>query len=218
VAPPAEFECGTGNNAGTVSEVSQAGSSLLRFRSAGVDRIAFVSVSEAPVLFIASTAAQAQGYKPGWIVSSLGQLAVIGGQSPSPQMQNTRGYGWIPSQDVPPSLAPAKNAAQKRCLSLLASQGVHPSTAADYGYAYNVCEAMFLYIDALKDDNGNPSGAAVSQAIAGIGTNFQSLLNLGGRSTFSNARRNDAPLEYREETWNGGCHCFKYTGPTYQMP
>jgi hypothetical protein len=218
MASPATFGCATGNNAGTVSEVGQAANTLLRFRSAGVNRIAFVAVSEAPVLFIAATAAQAQGYHPGWIVSSLGQLAVIGGQSPAQQMANTRGYGWMPSQDVPPALAPPKNAAQKRCLGLLGSQGVHPQTAADFGYAYNVCEPIFLYIDALKADGGNPSGAAVSTAIAGIGTHFQSLINLDGKSEFSSARRNDAPGVYREVAWSGGCHCFRYQGPTLPMP
>lgn len=217
-APPATFGCSNGNNAETVAEVGQASNALLRFRSEKVNRIAFVSVSEAPVLFISATAAQAQGYRPGWIVSSLGQLAVIGGQSPAAQMANTRGYGWMPSQDVSPALAPPKNAAQKRCLSLLASQSVHPQSAADFGYAYNICEPMFLYIDALKADNGNPSGAAISQAIAGIGTHFQSLINLDGKSDYSNSRRNDAPSVYREVAWSGGCHCFRYQGPTYPMP
>jgi hypothetical protein len=209
--------CSTGNNAGVTSEIGDLTNGLLKFRSAGVDRISFVAVSEAPVLYLASIAANAQGYKPGWIVSSLGQLAIIGGEAPMPQMQNTRGFGWLPSQDVPPAYAPKNNAAQNRCLSLLKSQNVHPRSAADYGYAYNACEAMFVYEKALQLDGGNTDGQAVSNAIGNIGS-FESTLNLEGKSTFTSARRNDAPLIYKPINWDGNCHCFRYGSQTYSMP
>jgi hypothetical protein len=209
--------CSTGDNASTTSAIGSLTSGLLKFRSAGVDRISFVSVSEAPVLYLASVAANAQGYRPGWIVSSLGQLAVIGSESPMPQMQNTRGFGWLPSQDVPPAYTPTANASQRRCLSLLATQNVHPRAATDYGYAYNACEAVFVYEKALKLDGGNADGQAISNAIGNIGT-FQSTLNLEGKSIFSAARRNDAPEYYKPVNWDGSCHCFRYGSQTYAMP
>ncbi|HEX3900578.1 MAG TPA: hypothetical protein VHW74_15575 [Mycobacteriales bacterium] len=217
VATTFTASCNTGNNAGATSAIGSLTSGLLKFRSAGVDRISFVAVSEAPVLYLASVAANAQGYRPGWIVSSLGQLAIIGGESPMPQMQNTRGFGWLPSQDVPPAYAPKKNAAQSRCISLLASQKVYPRSAADYGYAYNACEAVFVYEKALKLDGGNSDGQAISNAIGNIGS-FQSTLNLEGKSVFSSARRNDAPQVYKPINWDGGCHCFRYGSQTYPMP
>jgi hypothetical protein len=218
LAPAASFGCPSGSNAGATSEVGEATNALLRFRSEGVNAISFVSVSEAPVLYIGSVDAQAQGYHPAWIVSSLGQLSIIGGESPIPQMQNTHGYGWLPSQDVPPAYNPKPNASQTRCLSLLHSQNVHPQSAADYGYAYNACEAVFLYADALKRDGGNANGQAISNAIGDIGSSFQSTLNLGGKSVFSNARRNDAPMVFKPINWDGGCHCFRYGHATYSMP
>ena len=217
VVTPFTVGCGTGNNASTTSAVSGATNTLLKFRSEGVDRISFVSVSEAPTLYITSVEANAQGYRPGWIVSSLGQLAIIGGEAPTPQMQNTRGFGWLPSQDVPPAYAPKPNAAQKRCISLLRSQKVTPRSAADFGYAYSACEALFVYEKALSLDGGNSDGAAVSNAIANIGS-FESTLNLNGRSIFSSARRNDAPLVYKPINWDGNCHCFRYGSQTYSMP
>jgi hypothetical protein len=209
--------CNTGNNAGTTAAIGSLTNGLLKFRSAGVDRLSFVAVSEAPVLYLGSIAANAQGYRPGWIVSSLGQLAVIGGESPMPQMQNTRGFGWLPSQDVPPAYAPKANATQRRCLSLLHSQKVYPRSATDYGYAYNACEAVFVYEKALKLDGGNSDGQAISNAIGNIGT-FQSTLNLEGKSIFSSARRNDAPEFYKPINWDGSCHCFRYGSQTYPMP
>ncbi|HVX69761.1 MAG TPA: hypothetical protein VHA79_08740 [Mycobacteriales bacterium] len=210
--------CGTGNNAGTAAIVSGVTSALLKFHSAGVNRISFVMVSEAPALYIITTVAQTQGYYPGWIVSSLAQLAIIGGEAPKAEMRNTHGYGWLPSQDVPPTYNPKPNASQRRCVSLLRSQGVKPRSAADFGYAYNACEAVFLYEKALELTGADPDGAAVSSAIASIGGGFESMLNLNGRSTFSNARRNNAPAFYKPINWDGNCSCFRYGRQTYAMP
>jgi hypothetical protein len=217
VAAVTTVGCGTGNNAGTTSEITGLTNTLLKFRSKGVDRISFVSVSEGPVLYLGTVAAQAQGYKPGWIVSSLGQLAITGGESPIPQMQNTRGFGWLPSQDIPPQYTPKQNASQRRCLSLLHSQKVRPRAAADFGYAYSACEAVFVYEAALRADGGNTDGTAISNAIAHLG-NFQSTLNLAGKSVFSDARRNNAPMVYKPINWDGGCHCFRYGHQTFTMP
>jgi hypothetical protein len=210
--------CGTGNNAGTAATVTGVTSALLKFRSAGVNRISFVSVSEAPVLYVISTVAQTQSYYPGWIVSSLGQLAIIGGQAPKSEMRNTHGYGWLPSQDVPPRYNPKPNASQRRCVSLLASEGVKPRSAADFGYAYNACEAVFLYERALELTNGNSDGRLVSDAIGSVGNKFESMLNLYGRSTYSSSRRNNAPAVYKPINWDGTCSCFRYGHQTYSMP
>jgi hypothetical protein len=217
VAPPFTIACGTGQNAGLVSTVSSLTNALLRFRSEGVNRISF-ETAEGPALLLSSIEAQSQGYHPEWIVSSLAGLATIGGESPIPQMQNVHGFGWVPSLDVLPQYTPAKNAAQRRCLSLLHSQKEYPKAAADYVYAYDACEAVFVYADALKVDGGNTTGTAVSQAIASIGTSFQSTLNLDGRSDFSAARHNDVPMVYKPLNWDGDCHCFRYGSQTYTMP
>jgi hypothetical protein len=217
VAPTFSLGCGTGQNAGTVASVGQLTNILLRFRSEGVDRISF-QTAEGPVLLIGSIEAQSQGYRPGWIVSSLGGLALIGPQAPIPQMQNTHGYGWMPAQDIAPQYLPKPNAAQRRCLALLRSRNVHPRATADFVYAYQACEALFLYEKALKLDGGDSSGPAVSNAIAKVGSGFQSTLNLFGRSVYSPSRRNDAPTVYKPINWDGNCHCFRYGHLTFPMP
>lgn len=216
--PPFYADCASGNNAGAASEINSVANTMLKMRSEGVDRIAFVSVSEAPVLYIATIGAQSQGYYPGWIVSSLGQLAIIGGMAPKSEMKNTRGFGWLPSQDVPPQYNPKPNAAQKRCIALLHSQNIRPRSAADFGYAYNACEAVFLYEKALKLDGGNTALTAVSAAIASLGNSFESSLNLYGQSTFSASAQNNAPSVYKPINWDGNCSCFRYGSQTYPMP
>jgi len=218
VASSFEIDCGTGDNASESAEISELPNLVLQFKTAGVDRVMFISVSEAPELYGFADTAETQNYSPGYIVSSLAQLSILTGQLTSSQLQNVHGFGWLPSQDVSPSQYGAPNASQAKCLSDLRSQGIVPSAAADYGYAYNVCEAVFVYQDALGTDGGSTTGTAVSAAIARLGTSFVSTTDLNGSSVFSTAKQNDAPAVYRPIDWETACSCFEYTGSAYPMP
>ena len=209
--------CGTGNNASEANAVAGAGNLVLDFRTKRVDRVMFISVSEAPPLLVLAEAADSQHYYPDWIVSSLAQLALQEGQAPSDQLRNAYGFGWLETQDVSPSLYTRPNASQRRCLSLIKSKGVNPSSAADFAYSYSMCESMFLYEAVLARTHGNTTGSGVINALAGLGS-FQSVLNLDGASTFSVARRDDAPRYYRPIVWKDGCSCFVYTGRIFPMP
>jgi hypothetical protein len=217
VAATQDFGCGSGNNASTANEAASAGNALLSFRSKNVDRITFISVSEGPALLILSEAAESQHYYPTWIVSSLANLALQQGQAPADQLKNVQGYGWLETQDVSPSLYSKPNATQRRCLSLVQSQNVHPQSAADYGFVYSVCEAMFVYERALQVAHGNAAGSAIIGAVAAIGR-FESVLNYDGASMFGSNIRNNAPRIYRHVLYQSGCACFQYVGRTYSMP
>lgn len=212
-----DMGCGSGNNASQANAVSTAGNAIIDFRSKNVDSISFFTVSEGPALLVLAEAAESQHYYPKWIVSSLANLALQQGQAPSSQLKNVHGYGWLESQDVSPSLYSKPNPTQRRCLSLLESERVRPSSAADYGFAYSVCESMFVYERALQLSHGNSVGAAVIEAVARIGS-FQSVLNYAGASRFGYAIRNQAPRVYRHVVWQDNCACFQYVGPTYPMP
>lgn len=217
VASTQTFGCGSGNNASTANEVASAGNAMLAFRSKGVDRITFISVSEGPPLLILAEAAESQHYYPTWIVSSLANLAIQQGQAPADQLKNVQGYGWLETQDVSPSLYSKPNAAQRRCLSLEKSENIHPTAAADYGFVYSICEAMFVYERAIQLAHGNALGSRIISTVASIG-HFQSVLNYDGASMFSPATRNNAPRLYRHVVYQGGCSCFQYVGRTYSMP
>jgi len=217
VAAQQDFSCGTGNNASEANAVASAGNAMLSFRSKGVDAVSFFSVSEGPALLIMAEAAESQHYYPKWIVSSLANLAVLQGQAPANQLKNVEGYGWLETQDVSPSLYAKPNPTQRRCLSLVESENVRPSAAADYAYVYSVCEAMFVYERALQLAHGNAIGGAIIGAVQSIGR-FESVLNYEGASLFSPAVRNNAPRTYRHVVYAGGCSCFNYTGRAYSMP
>jgi len=217
VADVQNFGCGSGNNASQGSEVSQAGNAMITFRSKGIDRVTFISVSEGPPLLVLSEAAESQHYYPKWIVSSLANLSVLVGQAPRNQLRNVHGYGWLETQDVSPSQYSKPNATQRRCLSLMSSQGVQPKSAADFGFAYNICESVFVYEQALGRTGGNTIGTSIIAGVARIG-DFLSTLNYAGESTFTPSRRNDAPRVYRHVVYLDPCSCFKYVGGTMTMP
>lgn len=217
IAATQDYGCGTGNNASEANAVSQAGNAMIAFRSKQVDRVIFISASEGPPLLVLSEAAESQHYYPKWIVSSLANLSVLAGQAPRDQLKNVDGYGWLESQDVAPSQYSKPNAMQRRCLDLLKSENVVPSSAADYSFAYSICEAMFVYGQALDRTGGSSVGTSIIAVLAKVG-DFLSTLNYAGRSRFAPAVRNNAPRVYRHLVWQDSCSCFNYVGQLFQMP
>lgn len=144
--------------------------------------------------------------------------SILQGQAPAEELKNTRVYGWLPSQDVSPSLYDPPNSAQRRCYSYLKASGIKPVSPADYSYSQSICEAMFAYEAALGKTGGSIVGSSVVQSLDGLGTTFQSVFDLGGAALFTPARRNDVPRLYREAVWREDCSCFAYRGPTFPMP
>lgn len=195
---------------------SALSNAVLQFRSSNVDQVVFHSVSEGPPLLLFATSAESQGYRPGYLMTSLGNLDLLSGLLPASQLKNVNAYGWLPTQDVPPSRYGPRNASQKRCLALLKTGGVAPTAGQDYYYAYNVCEAFFLYERALAGTGGSTSGRAVVDAVSSLGTGFESLTNDGG-SLFSRDRP-DAPRAARRATFSTDCRCFSYSGAARPIP
>lgn len=218
VASTADEGCADGYNGSFSSAGAAVSNAILTFRSAGVDRITFITVSESGTMLVMSEGASSQKYYPGWIVSSLVGTSILQTQAPADEMKNTRVYGWLPSQDVTPAQYDPPNNAQRRCYGYLKTAGIKPSSAADYSYAQSICEALFAYEAALGKDGGLIDGPAVIHGLEQLGTGFQSVFDLNGASDFDPLRRNDAPRLYREAFFDGRCSCFAYRGRTYPMP
>lgn len=201
---------GASDNSQAIQEVQNA---ILRFRTANVDTVMIHGVSEFPPLLLFATEAESQGWRPTYVVSSLFQAAVAQGQLPASQARNVHGYGWLPSQDVVPDRWPPVTASSKRCISMVRSKGVQPSTPIDYSLVFSTCEALFLYERALKATGGHSRLDAVVPTIESIGTGFESTINLDGRSVYGRTIR-DAPARYRHFAWEDGCSCYTYRKTT----
>jgi ABC-type branched-subunit amino acid transport system substrate-binding protein len=218
IAKTADEGCANGNNESFSSAGAAVSDALLSFRSAGVDRITFITVSESGTMLVMTQGASSQKYYPGWIVSSLVGTSILQGQAPAEQMKNTRVYGWLPSQDVTPGYYDKPNAAQRRCYGYLKTAHITPVSPADYSYTQSICEALFAYEAAIHATGGLLNGGAVVQALDGLGSSLQSVFDLRGATHFSPDKHNDVPALYREAAWVDGCSCFQYRGPAYPMP
>jgi hypothetical protein len=191
------------------SEAGQAGNVVLQFRTAGVDRMMFDAVSEGPALFVLANAAESQGWHPQYLVSSLANAATAGGQIPADQAANVKGYGWMPMQDVNPPQWPGLTSSQQHCAAMLKKKGVSLSSATDYSYAFNICDAFFLYQTAVAGNANQIDGRGVVAAIERLGSSFVSAENLNGKATFAPGHH-DGPSLARYFTWDTGCSCFTY--------
>lgn len=212
VASTAELGCAQGaGDAG--AEAGRAGNVVLQFRSAGVDTIFIAAVSEGPGILIFGNAAEAQGWRPKYVVSSLANTAVLEGQIPAGQAANVHGFGWLPSQDVAPTRWPAQPPGAERCMALVKSQGVKLQAPADFAFAFNGCEGLFMYEAALKATGGRTDGPAVVAAIEALGSSYRGVMNLDGRMAFS-PTLHDGPSLARYFAWDGGCRCFTYRNTT----
>jgi ABC-type branched-subunit amino acid transport system substrate-binding protein len=203
------FMTGCPHGAGDVTtEVSKIGNLILQFRSAKVDTLLFHN-SDLAALFIIANAAEPQGYRPTYIVSSMAQLQTVGPQIPPTQRVNVHGFGWIPANDVPRSSFPPFPPAASRCLSVLKAGGVSPSTSIDFSKSFYFCDALFLFAEAVDATGGRTDGPSVAAAIEAMGDRHASAVSLDGTSRFGKGRH-EGIVSARRIDYRTDCQCFAY--------
>lgn len=197
------FSCPSGSgDAGAAA--SQVQGAVLRFRQNGVDRVFIEGIP----LVLFSQAAESQGYRPGYLVTSTSPGSAAEPNMPKEQLKNVRGYGWMPHMDVSKASRPAPTAAQQRCLALLKSGGFVPREFNDFLAAYTSCDGLFAYEAALQRTGGRSGGAEVVQALTALGRSLPAAGTYGGRTDYS---RRNAPAVYRAWRYGTDCSCFRYS-------
>ncbi|MDP9101191.1 MAG: hypothetical protein M3N21_03470 [Actinomycetota bacterium] len=210
------YPCAQGNSdlGGAAAGVQNA---ILAFASAGVNVVVIHGVSEAGPTLLFAEDAESQNYHPMYLVTSLAQVAALGSHIPAAQAANIHVFGWLATQDVGPSDYPKANASQARCLDLLRSQGLVPSSATDFYGAFSMCEAFFLYQQGLIATGGDSTGTHLIGALDQLGTSFLSSTNYGGGSHYARGVP-DAVLEQRPLDFVSSCSCWRYVAATRPIP
>jgi hypothetical protein len=201
--------CPAGAN-DAITEVGKVGNIILQFRSAGVNKLFFYD-SELAALFVIANAAEAQGWRPTYYVSTLANTAVSGTQIPDAQAANVVGIGWSPASDVLKAQWPPLNPAGQACLDRLAGQGVVPQTPLDQINAMVTCDSFTLLVEAVDAAGGRVDGPSVAAAIEAMGTSHQSAYTYDGTTHFGPGRHAGVANAY-PYGWDRGCSCFRYTG------
>ena len=211
------FQTGCPHGAGDVTtEVSKIGNLILQFRTAKVDTLIFHN-SDLAALFIIANAAEPQGYRPSYIVSSMAQLQTVIPQIPPAQRANVHGFGWIAANDVARSAFPPLPPAAARCLALLKAGGVNPSTSIDYAKSFYFCDAVFLFEEAVDAAGGHTDGPSVTAAIEAMGTRHPSAITLDGTSDFGPGRHEGVTMARRFD-YRADCQCVTYDPQTVRIP
>jgi hypothetical protein len=189
---------------------SAIGNDVLRFRSAGVDRVMFVSDNESVMLLLFATSADSQGYRPGYLLSSNAQAQALRSQLPSAQQPQLHGVGHQTFNDVD-GVTPSPT--DDRCKGIIAAAGLRPAAYADYGVLVFECGPFLLLERALSDTDGDASAAALAAAIASLGSAFVAPGLVDGATEFSSTRH-DGPARVRAFGYVASCTCMRYSGPS----
>jgi ABC-type branched-subunit amino acid transport system substrate-binding protein len=184
---------------------AQVQAAVLPFRSAGVDRVLFVSSWESLMLLAFDNQATSQGYSPHYALSSTAGPAVFASTYPSASLPRMHGVGWLPWTDI---TNPPENAASRTCLQMAASEGIRAASQTDKGLITLVCEMFRVFAGALSAAAGSDAPARFLPALETSTRTQQSALQLGGRSRVGSQR--DAPLQFARFDYVPSCSCFRY--------
>lgn len=199
-------------NASKTSDVSQqsaeAQSAVLRFKSAGIDRVLIMD-AYGGVAFAFMPAASAAGYQPQYGVTTDSQPVSIASNAPADQASRAVGIGWNGAWDVPFSQSPLRGrAAANTCLSIMAKAGVDLSTSANRGAVSIFCDDWLL-LKAAADAAHGVDRQSILRGVNLLGASFTPA------STFNTvlARgRHDGVAAVRWISYRRECSCFQYQG------
>jgi hypothetical protein len=212
------FNCVDSTAGGATAGQAAISNAILRFRQPPtVDRVMFVSAQESAALLLFGPSASSQGYHPGYLLSSNAQahLFTEGGSGfPADQMPQLHGVGNSPYADVNNA---TPTAVEQRCLALIKPTGINPGNYDDRGQALFTCGPFLLLEAALRRSGGDASAAALSQAIAGLGSSFAAPSTLRASSAYSSTQRDGGDL-VQPFGYVAGCGCIKYSGSPAHAP
>lgn len=208
------IDCTTGfASAGPAS--AAISSAILAFQQAGVDRVMFMSAFESVVTLVFAQAAENQGYRPGYALSSYAVAGAQRANAPAGQQPQLHGVGNIPAFDTEGRAAPST--VEKRCESLAKAGGLTPSTPTDYGVTHIICGPFLLLEAALARTGGQSAAALLQGAIANLGSSFVAPGIVGGFTNYT-ATQHDGPSAAQVFGYQASCGCMRYTGQPVRVP
>jgi hypothetical protein len=201
--------CSNGLSGASVAgaDISNA---VLRFRGSGVDRVMIVSHFESIALVLFSNAAESQGYRPGYALSSYASAAGIAASLQDGQRPGLHGGGWRPGLDT--STSSFGSASERRCLAVFSASGSRATLPNDKGAVGVSCAPLLVLERLLQVKDGAFSRETMLGAMARFGSGIQLPTLLTGVARLSPDRR-DMPSAGQAFGWVTSCSCLRYAGP-----
>ena len=208
VAEEVAFRPGTA--ASSAADLSaQANNAVLRFRSAGVDRLIFEpTAAVVPLLFFA--AAESQSFRPRYTMSSYDIPSFQDANAPGSQLSGSVAFGWLPAGDVDWEQQPQP-------LSPAAQQCIDITPAADPPGNSSVrrfCDGLF-FLKHLFDNGAEPTTAGIRRAVEALGSSYQSAWTYAAEL---GPGRHDGATIGRLVAYDDECSCYRITGDDRRIP
>jgi hypothetical protein len=183
-------------------------SAVLRFVSAGIDHVMFLSTSGSTSLLFMNMA-KAQNYSPAYGLSTYDEPAGIAPLAPADQMANAVGVGWWPTNEVP---NPTFDKLAQGCIDTITAAGETMSDSRSYRTAVGDCDQLNVFRLALTAA-GTPTMAAFMKGLATM-SNVDSASLLGDAAKYSATRR-DGAFQAQTFTFDPATKSFAYTGKPF---
>jgi hypothetical protein len=186
---------------------AQVQSAVLPFRSAGVDRVMFLSTWESLALLFFDKQATSQSYPVGYALTSNAAIAVNASNFSPTSLAHMQGVGWWPAADI--DKAPVTPPAA-RCNAMAAAEGLDAGSSANRVLIDLVCDPFLMLEAALGHVPATVSAPAVVAAVEGLGRSFASSTTIGGATALSATHR-DQVVTYQRFGYQASCSCFRYS-------
>ncbi|MBV9935950.1 MAG: ABC transporter substrate-binding protein, partial [Actinobacteria bacterium] len=188
---------------------SQVSNAILRLRNDGVTNVMFLeNAGILPFLFM--PAAESQGYRPRYGLSSSDIPATQEGQVPKVQLKGSVAVGWLPGSDVGNNQEPADNPAAVQCFQL--TQANFSGTTGFYRLP--PCDTL-LFLRRVLDVAPDLTVEGIRTAAEQLGTSYDSPVSFANHLA---PGRYDGGDAYRLIYFDDGCTCYRFTGGNHPMP
>lgn len=196
-----------GGASGLGAVAAELSSTVLRFRTAGVDRVMFVDWSGLlPYFFMPE--ADSQSYRPRYGLTSVDIPHFLQVNVPAAQLAGAVGVGWMPAEDVDFPQEPGGNPAATTCLDIMDAAGQQLVERTTVTLALGYCDGVFLLQAALHRSRD----VSVSGLRAGIESLGDGYASPQTGATMFGPGRHDGPSTVRHLAFSDDCTCFSYVG------
>jgi hypothetical protein len=194
---------------------SGSANAVLRFRTAGVNRVVFMGPGGAAATYF-MTAASTQGWHPEYGIWSADSPYVLAITAPGDQLLHSSGIGYQPGLDVASEQDPtARTPAAKKCLAFWDSVGITDHSALNGPLQRAFCDITNTLLRAVAADrNATYSTAALEAAYDSIGRSYSPA---GAFAITFRSGSHDAASGYRRLAYEARCKCFSYVGGTLPL-
>jgi hypothetical protein len=181
-------------------------SAVLKFASAGVNRVFF---SEGASLLLMGQAAQAASYHPYYAVDSRQDPGgEIESTVPAQQLHGSMGIGWIPFEDLDTAgWSKLKTPGQTACTAALRGSGQDLSQGATAVAAMWTCDDWFFLRDVV-DQATSFTLTGLRAAAESLGSRFAPASTFA--TSFAAGRLHDGASQYRLNAFDDSCTCYRY--------